>query len=260
VASPIRRRYNVRMRVAVLAAAAAGVLALSAAAADAHPGPAGQAPTELDRLVWSGQPVYCGGGGKRVFALTFDDGPGPWTETLLAALRRGRAPATFFLVGNRIPLYRSSALAETVAGAIGNHTWSHPQLTFLTPLQVRRELVWTQQELRRRLHVQTQLFRPPYERANATIERVVHALGLLDVRWNVDSLDSRIGARPSSVAREIVRNLKPGAIVLMHDTHPWTAKVVRKVLAAAHTKHLWPVTVPRLLEVDPPTSHENCYA
>lgn len=248
------------MRVAVLAAAAAAVLALSAAAASAHPGPIGQAPTELDRLVWRGQPVYCGGDGKRVFALTFDDGPGPWTETLLAALRRGRAPATFFLVGNRVPLYQTSALAEAAAGAVGNHTWSHPELTLLHPPQVRRQLVWTQQELRRRLLVQVQLFRPPYEFANAKIERVVHALGLLDVRWNVDSLDSRRGARPGPVAREIVRNLKPGAIVLMHDTHPWTAKVVRTVLAAARLRHLWPVTVPRLLEVDPPSAHENCYA
>jgi peptidoglycan/xylan/chitin deacetylase (PgdA/CDA1 family) len=248
------------MRVAVLAAAAAVVLVLSATPASAHPGPVGSPPTELDRLVWSGHPVYCGGQRKRVFALTFDDGPGPWTEDLLAALRRGRAPATFFLVGNRVPLYQTSALAEAAEGAVGNHTWSHPELTLLNPPQVRRQLVWTQEELRRRLHVRTQLFRPPYEFANAKIERVVRALGLLDVRWNVDSLDSRAGARPGPVAREVVRNLKPGAIVLMHDTHPWTAKVVRTVFAAAHRKHLWPVTVPRLLEVDPPTPHENCYA
>jgi peptidoglycan/xylan/chitin deacetylase (PgdA/CDA1 family) len=248
------------MRVAVLAAAAGAVLALSATVASAHPGPVGQAPTQLDRLVWSGQPVYCAGRGRRVFALTFDDGPGPWTEDLLAVLRRGRAPATFFLVGNRVPLYETSALAEAAAGAVGNHTWSHPELTLLTLPQIRRQLVWTQQELSRRLDAQTRLFRPPYEFANPRIERVVHALGLLDVRWNVDSLDSRAGARPGPVAREVVRNLKPGAIVLMHDTHPWTAEVVRTVLAAARRKHLWPVTVPRLLEVDPPTPHENCYA
>jgi peptidoglycan/xylan/chitin deacetylase (PgdA/CDA1 family) len=248
------------MRVAVLAAVAAAVLALATTAAHAHPGPAGQPPTELDRLVWAGQPVYCGGAGKRVFALTFDDGPSPWTELLVTALRRGHAPATFFLVGNRIPLWETSALAEAAYGAVGDHTWSHPELTLLGARKVRQQLVWTQAELERRLGVQTQLFRPPYEYSNATIERVVHSLGLLDVRWNVDSLDSRVGARPGPVAREIVRNLKPGAIVLMHDTHPWTAKVVRTVLAAAHRKHLWPVTVPRLLEVDPPTPHENCYA
>ena len=95
---------------------------------------------------------------------------------------------------------------------------------------------------------------------DVTIERVVHGLGLLDVRWNVDSLDSRVGATPGPVAREIVRNLKPGAIVLMHDTHPWAAKVVPMVLAAARKNHLWPVPVPRLLEVDPPDPSYNCYS
>jgi peptidoglycan-N-acetylglucosamine deacetylase len=248
------------MRVAVLAAAGVFVVALAATVASAHPGPLGQAPTELDRLVWAGQPVYCGGGERRVFALTFDDGPSPWTESLLAVLRRGRAPATFFLVGDRIPLWQTSALGAAASGAVGDHTWSHPELTLLSRRQVQQEIAWTQQELLRRLDVRTQLFRPPYERANATIERVVHTLGLLDVRWNVDSLDSRVGASPGSVAREIVRNLRPGAIVLMHDAHPWAAKVVHTVLAAARRKHLWPVTVPRLLEVDPPTPHENCYA
>jgi len=57
-----------------------------------------------------------------------------------------------------------------------------------------------------------------------------------------------------------VRGLKPGAIVLMHDAHPWTAKVVRTVLAAARRKHLRPVTVPQLLELDPPVPGRSCYA
>ena len=195
-----------------------------------------------------------------MFALTFDDGPGPWTEQLLAALRRRHAPATFFLVGNRIPLWFSSALAEAAYGALGNHTWSHPQLTELPAPRIRRELVWTEQELRSRLHVRTQLFRPPYERANARVARVVHALGLLDVRWNVDPGDSRLRAGPGPVARAVVRDLKPGAIVLLHDTHPWTAKVVRVVLAAARRRHLRPVTVPELLERDPPLAGRSCYA
>ena len=106
----------------------------------------------------------------------------------------------------------------------------------------------------------TQLFRPPYDRVNARVERIAQSLGLLDVRWNVDSGDSRRGARPGPVAREVVRSLKPGAIVLLHDAHPWTAKVVRRVLAAALRRHLRPLTVPQLLETDPPTPGENCYA
>ena len=245
--------------VAVVAALALGC-ALTAGGARARPGPIGHPPTELQRLVWAGAPVYCGSRRKRVFALTFDDGPSPWSESLLTVLRRRHAPATFFLVGSRIAVFGSAARAEAAYGAIGNHTWSHPQLQRLPAARIERELRWTQQALRTRLHVQAQLFRPPYERSSRKVARIVRRLGLLDVRWNVDSGDSRRGARPDAVVREVVTHLKPGAIVLLHDMHPWTANVVKRVLAAAREKHLWPVTVPRLLAVDPPGAHPRCYA
>lgn len=243
-----------RILAATLVAAATAV-----AGASAHPGPVGQAPTRLDLLVWAGKPVFCGGPGKRVFALTFDDGPSPWTEGLVAALRRDHARATFFLVGDRVRLWHSAALAAAAAGAVGNHTWTHPLLTSLPRRRIRLELVSTGHELHT-LGADTRLFRPPYDRSNPRVRAVVHSLGLLDVRWNVDSGDSRRGARPGPVAREVVHDLKPGAIVLMHDSHPWTGRVVRAVLAAARRRHLRPVTVPRLLELDPPVPGHSCYA
>jgi peptidoglycan/xylan/chitin deacetylase (PgdA/CDA1 family) len=254
-----------------LAATALGAALLALApvsGAGAHPGPGwpSAAPTTtrttltVQRLIDAGRPVYCGGQRKRLFALTFDDGPGPWTETLLRALRRGHAPATFFLIGNRIPLWQRAAAAEAAYGAVGDHTWTHPDLLGLTTPEIRRQLLWTRDAIRRRTGAPVELFRPPYEAAGARVAAIVRSLGLLDVRWNVDSGDSLPGASPGRVAREIVRNLAPGAIVLMHDTHPWTAEVVRQVLAAARRRHLWPVTVPELLTVDPPTPGENCYA
>lgn len=245
------------MRLALAAVAAAF---LAAGAASAHPGPLGPPPTALDRLVRAGKPVFCGGPRKRLFALTFDDGPGPWTEGLLALLRRRHAPATFFLVGNRIPRWQSSARAEAAYGVVGNHTWSHPQLSRLTPRRARAELVWTQQELWRRLGVRSRLFRPPYDRIGTRATRMLHALHLLDVRWNVDPGDSLPGARPGRVTRAAVAGLKPGAIVILHETHPWTVRVVRAILDAAAKRHLRPVTVPELLERDPPDPSRSCYS
>ena len=247
------------MRVAVLAVLAA-VLALAASSAQARRGPSLPPLNVIDRLVLRGQPVFCGGTGRRVFALTFDDGPSPWTETLVAALRRGHAPATFFLVGNRIRFWTAGAQAAAAEGAIGDHTWSHPVLTKLNRKRIHDELEWPLYELRTKLYTTTRLFRPPYDRVNPKVERIAASLGLLDVRWNVDSDDSRVGARPRAVVREVIRNLKPGAIVLLHDTHPWTASVVRRVLAAARRMHLRPLTIPQLLNDDPPTPEENCYA
>ncbi len=238
---------------------AAGALAATAAHARTGPAPAGPPLTQLDRLVALGRPVYCGGRGKRIFALTFDDGPSPWTEALVAALRRGHAPATFFLVGNRISLWRADARAAAGYGAVGDHTWSHALLTALPRKQIERQLTWTRQAMKTKLGVTTRLFRPPYERANAKVEAIVSSLGMLDVRWNVDSGDSQVGATPNRAVREILRNVRAGAIVLLHDMHPWTAEVVRRVLSVTRKRHLRPVTVPRLLNVDPPGRNENCY-
>src|SRR4051794_22590327 len=57
---------------------------------------------ELALLLRRAQPVYCGGGRSNAVALTFDDGPGPYTHALLSVLREAGARATFFLVGNRL--------------------------------------------------------------------------------------------------------------------------------------------------------------
>src|SRR4051812_15817117 len=63
-----------------------------------------------------GEPVYCGGGHANVVALTFDDGPGPYTEQLVSLLRAAGAHATFFLVGNRMQYWPSAARLEALSG------------------------------------------------------------------------------------------------------------------------------------------------
>jgi peptidoglycan/xylan/chitin deacetylase (PgdA/CDA1 family) len=96
------------------------------------------------------------------------------------------------------------------------------------------------------------VFRPPYEISTPSVDRVVRSLGLLDVRWSVDSLDSRPGATLASSAARVVAGLRPGAIVLMHDAHPWTPDLAAAAVRAAKARHLRMVTVPELLALDPP--------
>src|SRR3954466_13386279 len=117
-----------------------GVLLLAAVvvpAASAHPVPWRESRTAHARAIHAydarvvlrlarlGLPVYCGGGHGDGGALTFDDGPGPYTPVALRILRRSRARATFFLVGRRVAWYRSLVRTELARGAIGDHTWSH---------------------------------------------------------------------------------------------------------------------------------------
>jgi peptidoglycan/xylan/chitin deacetylase (PgdA/CDA1 family) len=227
------------------------MIATLVAAAVALPTPA-QLPI-LPRLIQTAQPVYCAAPRGRSFALTFDDGPSPFTTDIVRVLRHARARATFFDVGSRITLWPTAARVSATVGEIGNHTWSHAHLLGLSAAQTRDELVWAQQEMQRALGVAPQLFRPPYAEADVADDVLARQLGLLDVRWSADSGDSRLGATPRSVAQVAIAALRPGAIILLHDTHPTTAAVARSVLRAAKRKGLRSVTVSTLLARQPPS-------
>ena len=228
------------------------MLPLLLAAAAALPLPE-QLPT-VPRLIQAARPVYCAGTRGRRFALTFDDGPSPYTLRLVAILRRAHARATFFDVGSRVGIWPSGARAAARVGELGNHTWSHAHLVGLSPRAVLGELGGTQKEIARTTGHVPQLFRAPYAEAEPADELLARRLGLLDVRWSVDGGDSLAGQTPRNVVRTVVAGLHPGAIVLLHDLHPWTPAVAAAVLRAARRKHLRAVTVTELLVRQPPTS------
>jgi peptidoglycan/xylan/chitin deacetylase (PgdA/CDA1 family) len=221
------------------------------AAAVALPTPA-QLPT-VQRLVQSAQPVYCAGTRGRSFALTFDDGPSPYTTQIARVLRRFHARATFFDIGSRIALWPEGARVSSTVGEIGNHTWSHPHVAELSRADTQRELVWTQHAIARVLGTTPRLFRPPYGQANAADDALARRLDLVDVRWSSDSGDSQIGATPRAVRQAALAGLRSGAIILLHDPHPTTPAIARAVLRAAAHKKLEAVTISTLLSRQPPS-------
>jgi peptidoglycan/xylan/chitin deacetylase (PgdA/CDA1 family) len=243
-------------RCSLLALAAVAI----AVAGGARVAPAQDGPTELQKLVWRGQPVYCGEGSRRWVALTFDDGPGPYTLRLTSTLRRLHARATFFLVGNRIATWPDAARADAAAGALGNHTWSHPHLPRLAHARVFRELQWTQVAIVGATHKVPALFRPPYEQANAKVDGVARQLNMVDVRWDVDARDAFPGATEASTVRNVLAAVRPGSIVLMHDAHPWTADAAAAIVRALRARRLKTVTAATLLDRDPPHVGSACLA
>lgn len=204
------------------------------------------------------EPVYCGGGRSNAVALTFDDGPGPYTAELLALLRREQAHATFFVVGNRLGEYRELARSETQLGAVGNHTWSHARLTERPRWVTWLELARTRSELKTTLGLRTRLFRAPYERRDARTDDVVRSLGMVEVFWSVASGDDRPGASRGRVLRTVLAGLRPGAIVLMHDIHPWSVQAMPEILREIRRRGLRAVSVPELLALDPPAAGQHC--
>jgi peptidoglycan-N-acetylglucosamine deacetylase len=209
--------------------------------------------TTFGRLVQRAEPVYCAFPRGRNFALTFDDGPSPYTTRLARVLRQGHARATFFVIGSRVGLFPAGARAAARAGLLGNHTWSHAHLPGLSPADVRRELVQTQRSIGRAVGAAPRLFRPPFDEANPQVDLLARELNLLDVRWSVDGGDAIPGATPGAVFRTVRPGLRPGAIVLLHDFHPWTPRLVRRILRIAHRRGLRAVTLEDLLNRQPPS-------
>ena len=205
------------------------------------------------RLVGLKVPLFCGAGRVGVVALTFDDGPGSYTGRLLRTLRRMHAPATFFLVGNRLAEWPGVAAREAAFAAVGDHTWSHPHLPRLRYAAAAWEIAAARHSIEAALHSDVILFRPPYGQMTRRLSRLVTRFGMLDVRWSVDSRDDVPGVTATSVLRTVEETVRPGSIVLMHDLHPWTGTAVRRLLLFLERRGLQPVTVPELLRLDPPS-------
>ncbi|WP_232835894.1 polysaccharide deacetylase family protein [Actinocorallia populi] len=180
-------------------------------------------------------------------ALTFDDGPVPGTARLLGLLRRSGARATFFVVGVRARAHPGLvARARAEGHEIGDHTEHHPRLTALPSARVHRELATTRRTITRLTGTRPTLFRPPYGATDRRVAAQARRLGLAQVLWDVDTLDWR-HRDPSAIARRAVNGLRPGAIILMHDSRPTTVSAVPRILRAAKAKGYTFVTVTELL-------------
>lgn len=170
-------------------------------------------------LRWRGEVVSRVTTPRKVVALTFDDGPSPsFTPAILRILAGWRQPATFFMVGSQVERYPAVARAVTAAGhAVGNHTGDHPRdLTALPAEQVRAELRRGSRALRSVLGTTTTLFRPPYGSINGSVERVAAEEGYRTLLWTVCA-DHHDAPTPAAMAQRVLRQLRPGAIVLFHD-------------------------------------------
>jgi peptidoglycan/xylan/chitin deacetylase (PgdA/CDA1 family) len=194
---------------------------------------------QMRRLTSLGRPIYCAGRHGNEVALTFDDGPGPYTRLVVAKLRKHRVHATFFVVGRNIELVPGATRAERAIGAVGDHTYTHPLLTGLSRGEAEHEIVRTQQALERS--------------TGAPIDDIAHAHGLLEILWTVDSADS-LGANYAQIEHNVITGLHPGSIILMHENHGQTVRALLAIFGALQRLHLRAVSVPQLLTDDPPST------
>jgi peptidoglycan/xylan/chitin deacetylase (PgdA/CDA1 family) len=199
--------------------------------------------------------VTSGGAGGHEVALTFDDGPGPYTLRLVAELNRLKVHATFFVIGNQEQYFSQGTVAEVDSGdVIGDHTETHPMMAQLSSHDQYNELFEQMAQVEVVGAKRPRLFRPPYGSFDATTFSELHHLHLLMVLWSVDTADYTLPGTQAIVQRALA-GAKPGAIILMHDAggdRSETIAALPAIVSGLRKRGLEPVTVPRLLADDPP--------
>ena len=206
----------------------------------------------IRRLVRLGLPVSCGGPRGNAVALTFDDGPGPYTHLALKKLRHAKERATFFVVGRSMDSLPGYLPRELSVATIGDHTYNHPALPALSPAGIRSEIERTSQRIERESGQPVYLFRPPYGARNHTVDAIARRLGLLEIIWSVDSRDS-LGANYAQIIKNVEAGLHPGAIILMHENRGQTIRALTTLLPELHRRHLRSVSIPELFAADLPS-------
>lgn len=238
----IRRRLAIGLALLCLTAAIAAATARTRAASP-PPRPTGcQAAGPSFRL--AGPPA------PRVVALTFDDGPGPLTASVLDVLERERVPATFFPVG-RLIAGNEHVLRRVLAtgGSLGNHSYTHAHLSG----GGLEELRSAQAAIHAATGYTPCVFRAPANKHSPLLVSQARSLGLLTVQWSADSRDWS-GATASAIHANVLARIRPGGVVLMHDEGPnrvQTLRALPSVIRSLRRRGYRFVTVPRLLRLAP---------
>jgi peptidoglycan/xylan/chitin deacetylase (PgdA/CDA1 family) len=199
---------------------------------------------------------------RRVVALTFDAGASPsGLPKIRRVLNERNVKATFFLTGSFTQRYPVRARNVAREHVLGNHTQTHPDLTTLTNLEVRQEIMRAQRTIVGITGENPRpYFRFPFGARDARTIRVVNNRCYVAVRWTVDTLGwqgTSGGRSVSSVVERVRQGLRPGAIILMHvganpyDGSTLDADALGRIITLVRAQGYRPVTLGALLPQAP---------
>ena len=177
-------------------------------------------------------------------ALTYDDGPGYYTNDLLDLLSEYDAKATFFMIGSEVGKYPSAVLRESAMGmAQGNHSWDHKTLTHLSGDEIREEFQKTNDAIEEITGHQIELFRAPGGGINDDV--FANSLGMYSILWNLDTLDWET-KNAQQTYDTVVNNVSDGDIILMHEIYEATLNASRELIPKLQEMGFKLVTVSEL--------------
>ncbi|MCI1723159.1 MAG: polysaccharide deacetylase family protein [Lachnospiraceae bacterium] len=161
-------------------------------------------------------------------ALTFDDGPGIYTDRLLDILQKNNAKATFFMIGEQVGSFPSQIQREKALGMqIGNHTWDHKTLTHLDAASIQNEFLSVNNALKGIIGDGASLLRPPGGGYNDLVK--ANSLGYPLITWSIDTLDWKT-KNAQTTYDTILSQVKDGDIILMHEIYSPSVDAAEKVI------------------------------
>ncbi|MCA6775438.1 polysaccharide deacetylase family protein [Enterococcus mundtii] len=182
---------------------------------------------------------------QKYIALTFDDGPNNTsTIKLLETLKKENIKATFFVLGQMVD--KNPEVAKQIVREgheIGSHSYTHPDLTQLSPGEVKEEVLKTDKAVFNATGVLPKNFRPPYGAINETIAQII---GLPIIQWNVDSEDWKVRNK-DLILNKVVNTVDNGSIILIHDIHEISVESIPEMVNQLRRNSYEFVTVSELL-------------
>jgi peptidoglycan-N-acetylglucosamine deacetylase len=173
--------------------------------------------------------------GSSLVALTFDNGPSPYTPKILHVLNRYSVPVTFFVTGSKARRHPQFVRAAVALGdQIGNRAYTPRDLQSLSTPHVVSELAGGQAAIRQAAGVTPAWFRPPFGDVDARIEDIAASLGLRTVTWSVNAGDST-NPGVATIETNVVDFVRPGSIVLLNDGRGNRIQTVAALLGIIQT-------------------------
>lgn len=199
---------------------------------------------------------------EKIVALTFDDGSdGTNIDSILSVLSKHNVKATFFLTGSGASSHQQKIKNITSQGhAIGNHSYSHPYFTKISPTETKNQLQRTENVIRELTRKSTKpLFRPPYGDYNSTVlQRVGDAGYTHTIMWTIDTIDWT-GNSANAIVQRVMTGITPGSIILMHTGAGATGTVSALPTVITRLKAMGYrfVTVSQMLNIESKPSRTN---
>ena len=181
-------------------------------------------------------------------ALTFDDGPSPYTDRLLQILNQNDAKSTFFLIGNKVAANPAGAKRIADAGMeVANHTWEHPNMTTIPPEDIGSQISKANDAIQAATGQRPKLLRTAGGLINDNVLAAAKQQGMADVNWDVIPFDWMNDSDTAATRYMLMTQIKPGSVVLFHDTYSSTVDLVYQFIPVLRANGYHLVTVSQLL-------------